>query len=146
MIRNSILCFLILGLIGSAGIVSGQDLTAFKVIVNSSNPVSAITTAKLSDLFLKKVSKWDNGMKVMPVDLSDRSSVRDAFSRTVLNKTPLAVKSYWQQQLFSGRNVPPPEKAQDSDVIAFIKANPGAIGYVSAATKTEDVKQLKISE
>lgn len=145
MIRNSILCFLLLGLVAFAGISNAQE-TGFKVIVNSTNPVNSLTKVALSDLFLKKVSKWDNGMKVMPVDLTDKSPVRDDFSRKIHGKSPLAVKSYWQQQLFSGRNLPPPEKAQDSEVIAYVKANPGAIGYISAGTKADDVKQVTVGE
>ena len=43
-----------------------------------------------------------------------------------------AVANYWQRQIFSGRGTPPPIKESDAEVIAFVAANPGAIGYVSA--------------
>lgn len=146
MISKCLLFFLILGLIGSAGILNAQDTSGFKVIVNSSNPATSLTLVKVSDLFLKKIAKWDNGTKVMPVDLNDRSQVRQDFSRKVHGKTPLAVKSYWQQQLFAGTKLPPPEKAQDSEVIAYVRANPGAIGYISPDTKTEGVKLVTITQ
>ena len=56
------------------------------------------------------------------------------------------VKAYWQQMIFSGREVPPPEKASAKDVVAFVSANRGGVGYVPAGTplgegvKTVDVK------
>ena len=59
-------------------------------------------------------------------------------------KKTTAVRSYWLQVIFSGRGVPPPEKPSDKDVIAYVKAHPGAIGYVAATTATDDVKVLKV--
>ena len=55
-----------------------------------------------------------------------------------------AVRSYWLQAIFSGRGVPPPEKASDGDVIAHVKEHVGAIGYVSSAAATAAVKVLKV--
>ena len=71
--------------------------------------------------------------------------MRQSFSQAVLGKAPAAVRSYFQQLLFSGRGVPPVEKGSDADVLAFVRANPGGVGYVSAATPTGDgVKVLKL--
>ena len=42
-----------------------------------------------------------------------------------------AVKLYWQQAVFSGRDVPPPELDSEQEVVRFVLRNPGAIGYVS---------------
>ena len=36
--------------------------------------------------------------------------------------------------------------ASDADVIAFVNANPGAIGYVSAAAASGSVKVLTVTE
>ena len=55
-----------------------------------------------------------------------------------------AIESYWRQQIYSGRGVPPPVKATDADVVAFVAANPGGIGYVSAAADTAGVKVVEI--
>ena len=58
--------------------------------------------------------------------------MRVAFSTAVIGRSVGAVEQYWQQQLFSGREVPPVTKASDDDLLALVKATPGAIGYVSA--------------
>jgi ABC-type phosphate transport system substrate-binding protein len=56
------------------------------------------------------------------------------------------VKSYWQQQIFSGRDVPPPEKQTENDVVAFVRSNPGAIGYVSKGVDIgRGVKALSVA-
>jgi hypothetical protein len=55
-----------------------------------------------------------------------------------------AVRSYWQQRIFSGRDVPPPELDSDEAVVAFVARSPGGIGYVSAATKLSGVRELAL--
>jgi len=57
-----------------------------------------------------------------------------------------AVQSFWLQQVYSGQSTPPPVKPADADVIAYITANPGAIGYVEAAPAAGTVKVLAIKD
>jgi ABC-type phosphate transport system substrate-binding protein len=103
----------------------------FAVIVNVSNPISTLSKDEVAKLFLKKTISWSSGQSASPVELPVTAKVRESFAREVLNKSVAQVRSYWQQQIFSGRDVPPPEKPTEDDVIAFVRANPNAIGYVS---------------
>ena len=104
----------------------------FLVVVNDQNTVSALSRNVVSRYFLKKVSRWESGAVALPVDLPPDSPVRDAFSRQVLSKSVSSIKAYWQQQIFSGRDVPPPEKADDAAVLEFVQSNVAAIAYVSS--------------
>ena len=117
---------------------------SFKVIINGAVHVDSLSKREISDLFMKRTVKWSNGTAVVPVDQSDRAAVRDDFSKSIHGKPTAAVKSYWQQQIFSGRDVPPVEKASDSEVVALVRSNPGAIGYVDAAADTSGVKVLTV--
>jgi ABC-type phosphate transport system substrate-binding protein len=122
--------------------LSAQD--NFKVIVNSSNSISSISKTELANIFLKKVTKFSSGKGAQPVDQYENNQVRDIFSNTILKKNTAAVKSYWQQQLFSGAGVPPEEKKSDNEVIEFVKNNDGAIGYVSSGANISGVKVLSV--
>jgi ABC-type phosphate transport system substrate-binding protein len=117
---------------------------SYKVIVNTSNSTSSISKKDISDLFMKKKIKWDNGTAVMPVDLGASSKVRETFSQEIHGKSVGAIRSAWQQAAFSGTGSAPPEKTGDAEVIDYVKKNPGAIGYVTTSTKTEDVKVIDI--
>jgi hypothetical protein len=44
----------------------------------------------------------------------------------------VAVRTFWQQQIFAARDVPPAEKANERDVMEFVRLNAGAVGYLSA--------------
>ena len=107
---------------------------SFVVIVNDAGPVSALSAQEISDLFLGKSAKWSDGTAVAPVDLSESSPARASFTRRVHGKGVTAIKSYWQKMIFSGRAVPPPEKGSPADVVAFVRAQRGAIGYVPPGT------------
>ena len=119
---------------------------SYKVIVNNAVNVNSLSKKEISDLFMKRTPKWSNGTPVVPVDQSDRSAVRDEFSKTIHGKPTAAVKSYWQQQIFSGRDVPPVEKTSDAEVLALVRSNPGAIGYVDAAADTGGVRVLTVGQ
>jgi ABC-type phosphate transport system substrate-binding protein len=105
-----------------------------KVVVHGTNALDTITKAKVADLFLKRVTRWEDGRAVTPVDQSEKSAVRAAFTKDLLGKEVVWVKSYWQKMIFSGRATPPAELSTDTQVIDFVRTNAGAIGYVSEST------------
>ncbi|WP_411280502.1 phosphate ABC transporter substrate-binding protein [Gemmatimonas sp.] len=116
----------------------------FKIVVNSDVQISDIGQTSLSNLFLKKDRKFATGVEAAPVDLSASTAGRDAFSKAVHGRSTSAVVTYWQQQVFSGKDTPPPSKANDDAVVAYVKSTPGGIGYVSEGASTDGVKVIKL--
>ena len=135
----------VVALLVLAASASAQD-ESFRVIVNSSNPAGSLRSAHVSDLFKGKNRRWDHGVAAAPVDQSVSSSVRASFSKSIHHKSVGAVKSYWQQMIFSGRGVPPIELRSDAEVVAYVQQNQGAIGYVSGSASLNQVKVVEILE
>ena len=106
----------------------------FKIVVHSSNALDSITKDRAGDIFLKKVTRWDNGRTITPVDQAERNAVREQFSKSILKKEVPWVESYWQKMIFSGRATPPARLTSDSEVLEFVRNNSDAIGYVSETT------------
>ena len=123
--------------------INESKAQTYIIIVNKSNAVESLSKKEVSDLFLKK-SKWSDGSVAIPVDLASHSSVRAQFTQEIHGKSVSAIRSYWQQAAFSGTASAPPEKSSDSDVIDFVKNNPGAIGYVSSSANISSVKKLDV--
>jgi ABC-type phosphate transport system substrate-binding protein len=118
---------------------------SFTVVVNAANPTVSLTADEISKMFFKKTLRWSDGEKVLPVDLSEQSPVRESFSAQIHGRPTAAVKAYWQKMIFSGRDVPPLEKPSAEDALAYVRANPGAIGYVAAGTNLGNgVKALNV--
>jgi ABC-type phosphate transport system substrate-binding protein len=141
--------FLLLGmlLLPQAGTTQEAE---FKVVVSPETSVESLPRRDVARMFLKRTSSWPDGTAVIPVDQSSRSPVRLLFTREVLGVEGFdkmsAVENYWQQQIFSGRGSPPAVKASDADVIEFVAANPGAIGYVSATADVSSVRTLALED
>ena len=118
----------------------------FVVVVNAANGQASLPAAEVSNMFLQKTHQWGSGERVRAVDLPEASPARESFSRAIHGRPTSAVKAYWQRMIFSGIDTPPPEKPTPADVLASVKANPGAIGYVPAGTPLPDgVKALKVA-
>ena len=125
-------------------VASTASAAGFKVVMNSAVHIDALPKKAVSDLFMKRTTKWSDGAAVVAVDQAESAAVRDEFSRTVHGKATAAVKSYWNQQIFSGREVPPVEKPGDAEVVKFVRSTPGAVGYVSEGAATEGLRVLQI--
>jgi ABC-type phosphate transport system substrate-binding protein len=116
------------------------------VVVHVTNPVARLTREQASQIFLRKVTLWDNRKVVLPVDQPADSPVRRGFTKQVHRRTIASVQTYWQQQTFAGRGVAPPERASDDEVLAYIRQFPNGIGYVSAdATLGSDIKVVIVT-
>ncbi len=116
----------------------------YQVIVNVANPTDILTKEQVGKMFLKKIVKWDTGTPIVPVDQVPISPARAAFTKIIHGKPVSAIASYWQQQIFAGREVPPAEKAGDAAVLAFVKGNPGAIGYITGGVSADGVKLISV--
>ena len=119
--------------------------TNVKVVTNASTGGTQIKREALRAAFLSTSAHWADGQPVLAVDQSVRSSVRAEFSESLLSQSVIAIQAHWMSQITSGKGRPPLTKPSDADVIAYVQATPGAIGYVAGDTDLEPgVKVLRV--
>jgi ABC-type phosphate transport system substrate-binding protein len=118
---------------------------AFKVVVHPDAAVDALSKEQLSDVFLKRATSLPGGVAAHPVDQADGSKVFDAFCQSVHGKPGSVVRAFWKRVGASGRDSAPPTRASDEEVLAYVRANHGAIGYVSPGAATAGVKVVKVN-
>jgi ABC-type phosphate transport system substrate-binding protein len=111
---------------------AAEGTPAYKVIVHPSVTGRSVPRAVLAQVYLGSVTRWGDGQTIAPVDLSSTSPVRKAFSEEVLGLSVDGVRVHWLRRISAGQR-PPLSKASDDEVIAFVAAQKGAVGYVSAA-------------
>jgi periplasmic binding family protein len=114
------------------------------VVVHPDNPSITLDRDEVSRLFLKKITRWSDGRAAAPIDLVESAPARRAFSRDIHRRPAAAIKKYWQRMVFSGESAPPPEVAKDEEVLAMVRSNPGAIGYVSDEVTLRGVRIVDI--
>jgi ABC-type phosphate transport system substrate-binding protein len=140
-LRLLVLALVVLGLASSS--LAGED-GAFVVIVNPDNPADSVDRDFLRDAYLKKTTEWGGGETIHPIDLTTKFPARDRFTEQVVRKTASQLKTYWNQQIFSGKGVPPPEAETPGDVIEYVLANKGAVGYIPADIDAGKAKVIRI--
>jgi ABC-type phosphate transport system substrate-binding protein len=135
---------LLLLLLTTFGLPASLFAEGFKVVAHPSVATDSLSKADVSRLFLKKQTTWSDGSTAVAVDLPVNSRTREAFSQAVHLRGASAVDAYWQKQIFTGRDLPPLTKATPEEVVAYVKATRGAIGYVPAETPTEGLKVVAL--
>lgn len=136
--------FRILLLVAATSWAGTARASGWRVIASPDCKVSAIDRAFLASVFLKKATRWPDDEIVRPVDQRPDAAVRASFSQDVLTRSISAVKSFWQQSIFSGHDLPPPELDDDDAVVSYVLSHPGAVGYVSAAADVREAKVLTV--
>jgi ABC-type phosphate transport system substrate-binding protein len=136
------LVLLTIGL-GVAGLARADD-GEFQVIVHPDNPATAVDRGFLRDVYHKKTTCWRGGAVARPIDLPP-GRVRERYTQSVLKKTRAQLRSYWNQQIFSGKGVPPPAAESVAAAIAYVRGNPGAVGYVPAGADVTGAKVVRLS-
>jgi hypothetical protein len=105
----------------------------YVVVVNPGNPIRVVNREFLRAVYLKKRTSWWDGETIRPVGLSNRFPSRQRFAREILRKSPAQLRAYWNQQIFSGKGVPPLEFHSHAAVIAYVLRNHGAIAFLPAS-------------
>lgn len=146
--RRALFCLVaVLGLALSTASESGAgEDRGFVIIVHPRVSEKTLTRDFVTDAFLKKKTRWDDGSSIEPVDLDSDSPVRERFSQSVLKRSVAAVRSYWQQRIFSGRGVPPPEARSEKAAVRHVASRPGGIGYVSTRVETSGVRIVELRD
>jgi len=130
--------------VGIAATSRAGDDGGFKVIVNPDNRIEEVDREFLRDAYLKKATEWASGESVRPVDLAAKYPARDRFTEQVIRKTSAQLRTYWNQQIFSGKGVPPPEAESTADAIAYVLANRGGVGYLPVDADPGRAKVIRI--
>lgn len=112
-------------IIGREGIV---------IAVNLNNPVGNLTKSQLKDIFSGKITNWKDlggpDAKISIVIREDGSGTRKAFEDLVMNKTKVKSDAIVQTSTESIKLV--------------VKQDPYAIGYISLAHMSPDVKAVEV--
>jgi hypothetical protein len=135
---------ILVGLV-TASLAAEPTRPGFVLIAHPARRFSKMDRKFLADVFLRRATRWPDDTPVHPVDLGPEAPARVRFSQEILSRSVASVRSYWQQRIFSGQGLPPPEMPDDHDVVAYVVSHPGAIGYVAAGTQVNGAAILEVN-
>ncbi len=128
----------------AAAAAAASSRAGYVVIVNPKTPMVRIERKFLAEVFFRRTTRWPDDTPIQPVDLGPDSPARNRFSQEVLARSVASVRSYWQQRIFSGQGLPPPELADDGAVVDYVATHSGAIGYVAAGTSLDGTRPVDV--
>jgi len=124
----------------------GIAMAELVVVVNARNGVAAMTRNEVINMFFGRNRQFFNGVEATPVDLEDAHPRREQFYKLLVGKDLAEINAYWSRQIFTGRMQPPPRLNSTEEVIRWVAANPGGIGFVElsrADARVRVVYELK---
>jgi hypothetical protein len=126
--------FLVAMTLGAAIAPAASGTPEFQVVVHPSVRGTWISRASLQALFTRTSDRWGDKTVAKPVDQSVKAPVRRAFTSSVLGFSIGEVQRFWQDRIAADRVFPPPIKNSDDEVLGFVAATTGGVGYVGPAT------------
>ncbi len=123
----------------AVGTLSAEGIA---VIANSGSPISTIDRQQLSDLYLGRKKALSGRIKLNLYSLTRDSALRRQFFASMNGMSLAQVDAYWARLQFTGRVYPPPKLPAETDVIRAVSKDVSALGYVSEAALTDEVKVL----
>jgi hypothetical protein len=125
------------------GVYGTAQPDEIKIIANPNIEASEISRDDLNRIFLMTKTSLAGASHVEPV-LKKTGTLRDLFSEKYLERTNLALMTYYRSLMFSGKAAIPRSFDSDFEVAEFVAKTKGAIGYVSGTADTAGVKTLKV--
>ena len=106
------------------------------VVAHPAAKVTQLSRSDLINIFMGRYRKLPSGVAALPVDLGP---LRERFYRQLVNKDLAEINSYWARLVFSGQASPPLQVAEEAEMLAYLRRNPGAIGFIDRADVPEDM-------
>jgi ABC-type phosphate transport system substrate-binding protein len=120
------------------------DAAELVIIGNPGLREPKIDTKGLQRIYLGKLTRWADDQAIVPVMLKS-GPVHDEFVESYLDRSLHRFVTYWRQMVFTGKGMPPRSFADEKELVAFVAATPGAVGYASSKADTKAVKVLTVA-
>jgi ABC-type phosphate transport system substrate-binding protein len=124
--------------------IPSTQAPVFVIIVNKSNPVKTLPRVELRRIFMKEARMWPHAEPMVPVDWESTASIREVFSKQVLNRSVREMAEYWVKQSITQGITPPSTQRSARAVLRFVASVPGAISYVSPADVDDTVNVVAV--
>lgn len=114
-------------------LATGSAWAQLVVVVNARSGVAAMSRNEVINIFFGRNRQFFNGLEAQPVDMLDSHPDRARFYGALVGKDLADINAYWSRQVFSGRMQSPPKMGTPDEVIKWVAAQPGGIGFIELA-------------
>jgi hypothetical protein len=83
------------------------------------------------------------GSAVVPV-LASGGAAHEAFLKAYVGKSDAALRNHFKSLVFTGKGSMPKSFATEAEVVKYVAATKGAVGYVSGGADVAGVKKVHV--
>lgn len=113
------------------------------VVITHKNVSSGSVNADVvKKIYSGHMTKWPDNQAIV-VSVMEGSDVHKDFLKTYVNKSESQFSAAWKKMMFTGQASYPKNFASAQSIVDFVAKTPGAIGYVDAGAKTDNVNTIK---
>lgn len=140
----SVLVGLAGGLLVHSGVYAQND--AVVLVAHNSVPGNALSKTDVQNIFLGKKTKLESAP--ISIILLKEGELHEQFLKDYLSRTPDQYLKYWKKLIFTGEGKAPKTVATEEELVQYVAATEGAIGYVSAVVfqkqQGQNIHQLTV--
>ena len=107
------------------------DAVAGNIVIIGNVNLTKVSAEVIPKIFTGKVLEV-GGINVIAVNVVP-GNLRDRFLTSFLKQNDEKYVAYWTVRRYIGKGAPPKELRDAADVIKFVQATPGAVGYIDEA-------------
>ncbi len=115
---------------------------AVVVVVGAKSSLERLSRDDAINIFMGRYRQLPNGQAAIPVDLPATEQAKAEFYRVLVGKDMDQIAAYWSRLVFTGRTAPPIQAASPEEMIRYLVANPGAVGYLDSNDLDRRVKAV----
>jgi ABC-type phosphate transport system substrate-binding protein len=113
------------------------------MVVNKANATADVGKPEAKKLLLGTTGSWTDGKKVVVVLRPQGTPDRAELLKDICGMSEAEFTRYEMQAMFTGRvPVKTQEEPSSAAIKAFVKANPGALGFIHESEVDKDVKNV----
>jgi hypothetical protein len=113
---------------------------ALYVVVSAQSDVRELAKKDVLALYTGHTRVFPNGEAAVPLDQVRDGAVRAAFYQALTGMDIARINSYWARLHFTGQVQPPQVAGDDDAVMARLRADPRAIGYLTDEPRNAGVR------
>jgi ABC-type phosphate transport system substrate-binding protein len=124
--------------------IAAQGPAALVMVVSKEgNSLDSISKGDAKKLLLGLTNTWSNGQKVVVVLRPQQSGERAQVLQKICGMTEAEYTRYEMQVMFTGHTAAKVQEAPTAAAVkSFVKANPGAVGFLHEADLDKELKVL----
>lgn len=140
--RLSLITILMAVAVSPPAVSSTESPDDILIIVNKSTDIDSISVGELEQIFLKKKTTWSNGKKILSINASENSALRESFRAKVLAIKAEDEATYWEKQKIRLQIEPPVEMTNTPKAVFKLKS---AISYAYRKDVPDNVLKVVLA-